>query len=188
MWDFLRSVSVHFGVPRPNVLKLILKSPRFVPFGGQSDPILGQRKHPSQIYTETDIENSHICPIWGQFDPIWSQKLHPWVSRTREKQQLSPVICSPIATTICAEAVVDRWIMRTSECRECHVTRHVLSCPCHAGTHVSRVKASGFCHLISCELQCHIRAQRGPDWDWLSFQSEPKCTENYSLKVRDLSI
>ena len=31
-WDFLRSVSVH-------VLKLILKSPRFVPFEGLSDQI-----------------------------------------------------------------------------------------------------------------------------------------------------
>ena len=33
IWDFLRSVSVHIGAPRQNVLKLILKSPRFVPFG-----------------------------------------------------------------------------------------------------------------------------------------------------------
>ena len=35
MWqinDFLRSVSVHFGAPRQNVLKLILKSPKCVPF------------------------------------------------------------------------------------------------------------------------------------------------------------
>ena len=31
--DFLRSVSLHFGSPSQNVLKLILKSPRFVPFG-----------------------------------------------------------------------------------------------------------------------------------------------------------
>ena len=30
---FLRSVSVHFGSPSQNLLKLILKSPRFVPFG-----------------------------------------------------------------------------------------------------------------------------------------------------------
>ena len=27
IWDFLRSVSVHFGSPSQNVLKLILKSP-----------------------------------------------------------------------------------------------------------------------------------------------------------------
>ena len=33
IWDFLRSVSVHFGAVRQNVLKLVLKSPRFVPFG-----------------------------------------------------------------------------------------------------------------------------------------------------------
>ena len=33
IWDFLRSVSVHFGSPSQNVLKLILKSPRFVLFG-----------------------------------------------------------------------------------------------------------------------------------------------------------
>ena len=39
IWDFLRSVSVYFGAPRQNILKLILKSPRLVPFGGQSDPM-----------------------------------------------------------------------------------------------------------------------------------------------------
>ena len=33
IWDFLRSVSVHFGAGRQNALKLILKSPRFVSFG-----------------------------------------------------------------------------------------------------------------------------------------------------------
>ena len=32
IWDFLRSVSVHFGSPSQNVLKLILKSPKFVTF------------------------------------------------------------------------------------------------------------------------------------------------------------
>ena len=32
IWDFLRSVSVHFGSPSQNVLKLILKSPRLVTF------------------------------------------------------------------------------------------------------------------------------------------------------------
>ena len=32
IWDFLRSGSLHFG-PCQNVLKLILKSPRFVQFG-----------------------------------------------------------------------------------------------------------------------------------------------------------
>ena len=33
IWDFLRSVSVHFGSLSQNVLKLILKSHRFVPIG-----------------------------------------------------------------------------------------------------------------------------------------------------------
>ena len=33
IWDFLRSVSVHFGSGSQNVLKLIFKSPKFVPFG-----------------------------------------------------------------------------------------------------------------------------------------------------------
>ena len=32
IWEFLRSVSVHFGSASQNVLKLILKSPRFVLF------------------------------------------------------------------------------------------------------------------------------------------------------------
>ena len=39
IWDFLRSVIVHFGSVSQNVLELILKSPRFVPFWGQFDPI-----------------------------------------------------------------------------------------------------------------------------------------------------
>ena len=49
IWDFLISVSVHL-----NVLKLILKSPRFV-----AEPKCN----------ETDLKKSHICPIWGQSDP-----------------------------------------------------------------------------------------------------------------------
>ena len=36
---FIRLVSVHFGSASQNVLKLIFKSPGFVPFAGQSDPI-----------------------------------------------------------------------------------------------------------------------------------------------------
>ena len=32
IWDFLRSVSVNFGSSSQNVLKLVLKSLRFVPF------------------------------------------------------------------------------------------------------------------------------------------------------------
>ena len=37
IWDFLRSVSVHFGSSSQNVLKLILKS-LICPIWGQSDP------------------------------------------------------------------------------------------------------------------------------------------------------
>ena len=37
IWDFLRSVSVHFGALRQNVLKLILKSPRFVASGSAAE-------------------------------------------------------------------------------------------------------------------------------------------------------
>ena len=33
IWDFLRSVSVHFGLPSQNVLIPILKSRKFVTFG-----------------------------------------------------------------------------------------------------------------------------------------------------------
>ena len=33
IWDFLRSVSVHFGSPIQNVLKLIFKIPRLISFG-----------------------------------------------------------------------------------------------------------------------------------------------------------
>ena len=43
--DFLSSVSLHFGSSSQNVLKLILKSSRFVPFGGQSDPTWDQPGH-----------------------------------------------------------------------------------------------------------------------------------------------
>ena len=33
IWDILRTVSVHFGLVSQNVMKLILKSHRFAPFG-----------------------------------------------------------------------------------------------------------------------------------------------------------
>ena len=41
VWDFLRSVSVHFGSPIQNVLKLILKVPNL----------------------------SHLVPIWPNYEP-----------------------------------------------------------------------------------------------------------------------
>ena len=46
IWDFLRSVSVHFGAPRQNVLKLILKSPRFVLFGANLSQFGTKREVP----------------------------------------------------------------------------------------------------------------------------------------------
>ena len=38
IWDFLRSVSVHFDAPRQNVLKLIFKKTQICPTLGQSSP------------------------------------------------------------------------------------------------------------------------------------------------------
>ena len=66
IWDFLRSVSVHFGSPSQNVLKLILKSPIFVPFGanltqfvtnldipsGKGRSYLAERKHSGVVIVE----------------------------------------------------------------------------------------------------------------------------------------
>ena len=58
--------------------QLILKSPRFVPFGAnlakfkaKSDiPVLGEPK-----CTETDLKKSQICPFLGQSDLIWFPNL-----------------------------------------------------------------------------------------------------------------
>ena len=44
IWNLLRSVSVHYGSKSQNVLKVILKSPRFVPFGAWS-----QTYHPCNV-------------------------------------------------------------------------------------------------------------------------------------------
>ena len=47
-----------------NVLKRILKSPRFVPCETKC--------------TEADLKKSQICPIWGQSDLIWDELCHHW--------------------------------------------------------------------------------------------------------------
>ena len=72
IWDFLRSVSVYFGSESQNVLKLILKSPRFVPFGANmtqfiwqichvcyiSTMLLRLRRKPANLWS---IYSSHSC-------------------------------------------------------------------------------------------------------------------------------
>ena len=45
-WDFLRSVSEHFGLSSQNVLKLILKSLRLVPFGANLTQYVCKIWHP----------------------------------------------------------------------------------------------------------------------------------------------
>ena len=57
IWDILRSVS-----PSQNVLKLILKSPRFVPFGGQSNPIRMPNLTPLES-THSHRHNIHTATI-----------------------------------------------------------------------------------------------------------------------------
>ena len=57
IWDFLRSVSIHFGSASQNVQKLILKSPRFVSFGPNLTQLWSQIWHPC-------CEMTQLCFVW----------------------------------------------------------------------------------------------------------------------------
>ena len=72
IWDILRSVSVHFCPPSQNVLKLILKSPRFVPFRTNLTQFACQIKQPCDRQTWSlcwDVRSRHklgqICTKWN---------------------------------------------------------------------------------------------------------------------------
>ena len=61
---YLRSDSVHFGSPSQNVLKLILKSPRFVPFGTNLTPFETNPNIPLSLWypwLELPRPESELC-------------------------------------------------------------------------------------------------------------------------------
>ena len=68
-WDFLRSVSVHFSAGRQNVLKLILKSPRFVPFVANLTQFVWQMFYSCVAHTMmSSISSMMFCfSIWNIF-------------------------------------------------------------------------------------------------------------------------
>ena len=57
---FLRSVSVHFGSPSQNVLKLILKSPRFVPLGAKLTDF-GFKSDSPEVYIQGSLLTLRTC-------------------------------------------------------------------------------------------------------------------------------
>jgi len=61
--DSLRSVSVHFGLPSQNVLKLILKSPRFVLFVANLTHFGAKLKSPATNSAFTNV--GHVCHIYA---------------------------------------------------------------------------------------------------------------------------
>ena len=63
IWDFLRSFSVHFGLASQNVLKLILKSHIFIPFGS------------NLTYFGCQIWDP-CCDLWNRFY-LWKSGIFP---------------------------------------------------------------------------------------------------------------
>ena len=82
--DFLRSVSVHFGSPSQNILKLILKSPTFVPLGANLTSLLAR-----QIYSRDVRFGLHLRHIFTKFDKSGTFKdpfaVHFWWARMNRK-------------------------------------------------------------------------------------------------------
>ena len=100
IWVFLRSVSIHFGSPRKNILRSDLKSPEFLPFGailtqfgakpnihgsvpplvpGVSEADYASNWDSSQNEQATDPKKFQICHIWGQSDqPGLDIQPHRW--------------------------------------------------------------------------------------------------------------
>ena len=85
IWDFLRSVSVHFGAPRQNVLKVIFKSLIFVPFGANLTHFGSKSGRPVDLSNSAvwlNLPDSQYCHIdcyldkfgskSGQFREFWN--------------------------------------------------------------------------------------------------------------------
>ena len=87
IWDFLRSVSVHFGSPSQNILKLILKSPRLVPSGANLTQFVCQICHPRQ-YLVGKFYRWHQANRYYQFDYLFANSKQ--YSNTAS-EQLSPL-------------------------------------------------------------------------------------------------
>ena len=71
IWDFLRSGSVHFGALRQNVLKLILKSHRFAPFGANLTQFGYQNLKSLVTGSRFLFFHTHLNPDY-EFSRLWN--------------------------------------------------------------------------------------------------------------------
>ena len=72
IWDFLRSVSEHFGSPSQNVLNLILKSLRFVPFEANLNQFWCQIWHPYSSQAGGTEEAIYSVTL-DKYELVWNQ-------------------------------------------------------------------------------------------------------------------
>ena len=89
--DFSRSDSVHFGSPSQNVLKLILKSPRSVPFGANLTHLGSILYSPAyRVGTEGRVYDT---ALWTS--SFWRGTIHDVITgpRTRRFRGTPPVGC-----------------------------------------------------------------------------------------------
>ena len=96
IWDFLRSVSVHFGAMRQNALKLILKSHRFVQFESNLThfgPTSGDRtSHLAAVLAKRDNNGGDFSDDMTQSPlhhiELWAGGCHPnYLLKSR------PIVC-----------------------------------------------------------------------------------------------
>ena len=134
IWDFLRSVSVHFGSPSQNVLKLILKSTRFVPLGANLTQFGCHILHswpPRQTlifyYTRSTVGTKHGA--WGtRIDYLIlfliKQELCMYGESTRVLQEYFTILLISLAKHTCD---FNGFELRTIHIRHRHVTKGVIS-------------------------------------------------------------
>ena len=84
IWDILRSILVHLSSARKNVPKLILKSPRFVPFG------VNLIQH-SQNVRKLILKSPRYLSNLG---PIWINSMPSLTSQEEDTQEMSASVSS----------------------------------------------------------------------------------------------
>ena len=128
IWDVLRSVSVHFGSTSQNVLKLTLKSPRFVPFGANLTRFGCHIWHPWWWEAEQTSQSNHVViyqPIRRQCEVTWLS-VSQSASRTGDNSRMTyehdlQVAVSPWPAVIRANDVTVSITLAASD-----------HCPCQA--------------------------------------------------------
>ena len=134
------SISVHFGSLSQNVLKLILKSPRSVPFVANSEPSLTARLSVITWHGDLDVWVGETCSCTG----------------VSSSQSLSPHCWCLVFVTSTYQLQWHNWLTR-----DLHIWLHMIGLNCYLSV------ISVFKWLLCWRISTHsLVSTRSPDLSW----------------------